>query len=90
MLMLYNKIDKINLQARLNEGGQHMEKLYDCVTCKDKNCKICPASGRNPTVMDLTDSYRRSVKKGYYSSSVIERRDENGKFLGYSYNKPGE
>ncbi len=67
-----------------------MEKHYDCIACKDKNCKICPASGRNPTVMDTTDSYRRSVKRGYYSSSIIERRDKDGKFLGYAYNKPGE
>lgn len=67
-----------------------MEKHYDCEECKDKNCKICPASGRNPSIMDTTDSYRKSVKKGYYSSSIIEKRDQNGNFLGYTYNKPGE
>ncbi len=66
------------------------EKYYDCQTCQDKNCKICPASGRNPSAMDTTDSYRQSVKKGYYSSSIIAKYDANGKFIGYGYNKPGE
>ena len=67
-----------------------MERFYDCVTCVEKNCKICPASGRNPAMMDSTDRYRQSVKKGYYTSSIIEKRDKDGNFLGYSYNKPGE
>ena len=39
---------------------------------------------------DTTDSYRNSVKNGYYSSSIIEKRDKDGNFIGYAYNKPGE
>ena len=67
--------------------GRH---YYDCQACRDKNCKICPASGRNPSMMDTTDTYRQSVKKGYYSSSIISRYDSAGNFIGYGYNKPGE
>ena len=67
-----------------------MERHYDCKACENKNCKICPACGRNPLIMDTTDSYRKSVKKGYYSSSIIPKRDKDGKIIGYAYNKPGE
>ncbi len=67
-----------------------MERHYDCETCQNKNCNICPACGRNPSMRDTTDSYRNSVKNGYYSSSIIEKRDKDGNFIGYAYNKPGE
>ncbi len=30
------------------------------------------------------------IEKGYYSSTIVERRDANGNFIGYAYNKPGE
>ena len=59
-----------------------MERHYDCEACQNKNCNICPACGRNPS--------RNSVKNGYYSSSIIEKRDKDGNFIGYAYNKPGE
>ena len=67
-----------------------MERHYDCEACQNKNCNICPACGRNPSMRDTTDSYRNSVKIGYYSSSIIEKRDKDGNFIGYAYNKPGE
>ena len=66
-----------------------MERHYDCEACQNKNCNICPACGRNPSMRDTTDSYRNSVKNGYYSS-IIEKRDKDGNFIGYAYNKPGE
>ena len=67
-----------------------MERHYDCEACQNKNCNICPACGRNPSMRDTTVSYRNSVKNGYYSSSIIEKRDKDGNFIGYAYNKPGE
>ena len=67
-----------------------MERHYDCEACQNKNCNICPACGRNPSMRDTADSYRNSVKNGYYSSSIIEKRDKDGNFIGYAYNKPGE
>ena len=67
-----------------------MERHYDCEACQNKNCNICPACGRNPSMRDTTDSYRNSVKNGYYSSSIIVKRDKDGNFIGYAYNKPGE
>lgn len=67
-----------------------MERHYDCEASQNKNCNICPACGRNPSMRDTTDSYRNSVKNGYYSSSIIEKRDKDGNFIGYAYNKPGE
>ena len=67
-----------------------MERHYDCEACQNKNCNICPACGRNPSMRDTTDSYRNSVKNGCYSSSIIEKRDKDGNFIGYAYNKPGE
>lgn len=67
-----------------------MEKFYDCENCLDKNCKICPACGRNPKVLDVTDSYRKKAKRGYYTTTMIEKRDSNGKLIGYMYNKIGE
>lgn len=67
-----------------------MERHYDCEACQNKNCNICPVCGRNPSMRDTTDSYRNSVKNGYYSSSIIEKRDKDGNFIGYAYNKPGE
>lgn len=67
-----------------------MERHYDCEACQNKNCNICHACGRNPSMRDTTDSYRNSVKNGYYSSSIIEKRDKDGNFIGYAYNKPGE
>lgn len=67
-----------------------MERHYDCEACQNKNCNICPACGRNPSMRDTTDSYRNSVKNGYYSSSIIEKREKDGNFIGYAYNKPGE
>lgn len=67
-----------------------MERHYDCEACQNKNCNICPACGRNPSMRDTTDSYRNSAKNGYYSSSIIEKRDKDGNFIGYAYNKPGE
>lgn len=67
-----------------------MERHYDCEACQNKNCNICPACGRNPSMRDTTDSYRNSVKNGYYSSYIIEKRDKDGNFIGYAYNKPGE
>lgn len=67
-----------------------MERHYDCEACQNKNFNICPACGRNPSMRDTTDSYRNSVKNGYYSSSIIEKRDKDGNFIGYAYNKPGE
>lgn len=39
-----------------------MERHYDCEACQNKNCNICPACGRNPSMRDTTDSYRNSVK----------------------------
>ena len=66
------------------------ERYYDCEKCTDKNCSICPNCGKNPKMRDATDAYRAQVKKGYYSSSIIPVYDENGKFLRYAYNKPGE
>ena len=64
------------------------------------NCTLSPllsracfwtvACGRNPSMRDTTDSYRNSVKNGYYSSSIIEKRDKDGNFIGFAYNKPGE
>ena len=48
-----------------------MERHYDCEACQNKNCNICPACGRNPSMRDTTDSYRNSVKNGSYSSSII-------------------
>ena len=67
-----------------------MERHYDCEACQNKNCNICPACGRNPSMRDTTDSYRNSVKNGYYSSSIIEKRDNDGNFIGSADNKPGE
>ena len=83
-----------------------MERHYDCEACQNKNCNICPACGRNPSMRDKDGNfiripykisifvslfnYRNSVKNGYYSSSIIEKRDKDGNFIGYAYNKPGE
>ena len=67
-----------------------MERHYDCKACQNKNSNICTACGRNPSMSDTTDSYRNSVKNGYYSSSINEKRDKDGNFIGYAYNKPGE
>lgn len=66
------------------------EKENPCKNCKEKNCKNCYHFGKDPSSMEYTDDYRKKVKKGYYSSSLIEVRDENGKFIEYRYNKNGE
>lgn len=66
-----------------------MGRYYNCEECDNKNCRNCPACGRNPKAMDTTDSYRQSVKKGYYTSSIISVKDEDGN-VRYQYNKPGE
>ena len=60
-----------------------------CKDCTDMNCKICIHCGEN-TKMDVTDSYRQSVKSGYYSTTLIAIRDNDGNFIRYEYNKPGE
>ncbi len=59
-----------------------------CKDCSDMNCKICPHCGQN-TKMDVTDSYRQSVKTGYYSTSIIPVKGKDGK-IRYVYAKPGE
>ncbi len=61
-----------------------------CVTCQEKNCRNCYYSGKDPFAMELTDDYRKKAKQGYYSSSLIEVRDEEGNFIEYRYNKKGE
>ena len=43
--------------------------------CPDKNCKICSAAWNARFVLDVTDSYRRSVKTGYYTTTVMRYID---------------
>ena len=50
--------------------------------------------GKNPAMRDPTDSYRKKTSektgRGYYSTTVIPRYDDEGNFIGYAYNKNGE
>ena len=65
------------------------KRYYDCESCEDKNCSICPNCGKNPNMRDATDSYRQSVKTGYYTSGIITYTDKDGNTR-YGYAKPGE
>ena len=74
------------------------KRYYDCEACIDKNCSICPNCGKNTAMRDYTDSYRQNLGKrngngiarGYYTTSFVERFDEEGNSLGYVYHKPGD
>lgn len=59
-----------------------------CEDCRYKNCEVCIHGGEN-TKLDVTDSYRQSVKTGYYSTTIIPVKGKDGKIY-YVYVKPGE
>jgi len=74
------------------------KRFYDCEACEDKNCSICPNCGKNPAMRDATDSYRRGVKNGYYTSGfgplhnpdgTLKRDPKTGQVV-YGYHKPGD
>lgn len=60
-----------------------------CYECKDKNCKICPLCGSKGGVLEVSDSYRRSVENGYYTTTVLKVKRPDGTTY-YTYNKMGE
>lgn len=58
--------------------------------CPDKRCEICPAERHVGGILDSTDTYRQSIKKGYYTSSVVEVMDPKTGQKRYVYTKSGE
>lgn len=56
-------------------------------SCPDKNCKICPAEKSVP-VMDVTDNFRKAVKTGYYTSTIMSYKDPVTGEEKYCYTRP--
>lgn len=94
---------KNQAESIVREFHEEVPEMEMCLgaECPHKNCRICPAAGKghgkvfddgagNRTQGEATwDSYRASVKRGYYSSSIIEVVDpETGKKR-YIYSRPG-
>ena len=70
--------------------GEVMEREY-CLgsDCPDKNCAICLAADKRKFNWDITDDYRKKVKAGYYTTTIVEVVDpETGKKK-YVYTRPG-
>lgn len=65
------------------------ERVY-CLgeECKDKNCRCCRACGQIGHLMDITDTYRQSVKTGYYSSTIMRVVDPKTGKEKYCYTRP--
>ena len=56
--------------------------------CPNKNCRICPAAKNARFVLDVTDSYRRSVQNGYYTSTIMQYKDPITGETKYCYTRP--
>ena len=54
--------------------------------CPDKRCEICYA---NRHMLDISDSYRKNVKGGYYTRTIMEITTKDGK-KHYTYVRRGE
>ena len=56
--------------------------------CPDKNCRICPAASHARFILDITDSYRRAVPTGYYTSTIMSYKDPVTGKTKYCYTRP--
>ena len=68
-----NEMETKREQSNFNEIDERKFCLGE--ECPDKNCKICPAAWNARFILDVTDSYRRSVKSGYYTTTVMRYID---------------
>ena len=68
-------------------GGEQESDVCLGDKCTYKACEVCPA---NRYRLMPTDSYRRSVKAGYYTSGTGKKIDKNTGKETYFYVKPGE
>ena len=73
-------------QSNFNEIDERKFCLGE--ECPDKNCRICPAASHARFVLDITDSYRRAVPTGYYTSTVMSYKDPVTGKTKYCYTRP--